>query len=64
LALQNLVVGVRSDPRTKVIPLHGLELLLLIKLPLRAWTLKVFESGRQRFANLSSEPCKSSIEFD
>jgi hypothetical protein len=49
LALQNLVVGVRSDPRTKVIPLHGLELLLLIKLPLRAWTLKVFESGRQRF---------------
>jgi hypothetical protein len=50
LALQNLVVGVRSDPRTKVIPLHGLELLLLlIRLPLRAWTLKVFESGRQRF---------------
>jgi hypothetical protein len=35
-------------PRTKGIPLHALILLLLLlllRLPVRAWTLKVFESG-------------------
>jgi hypothetical protein len=41
LALRSLVVGVRSDPRTNVIPLHGL--ILFLRLPLRAWTDRVFE---------------------
>jgi hypothetical protein len=35
------VAEVRRDTRANVIPLHGL--ILLLRLPLRAWTDRVFE---------------------